>query len=384
MNVFSTMPPPGRQFRLSSARPEAPARKVGVLLTSHGDIDDTDTELRAYVREAVMRNRGIPLPGWTRPAVDVIGWPLEKQNLLAQYAAIGPTHYRENSEKQADAVTEALRARGIDGKAYVGYNFVHPSIDEAVERMRQDGITDIVVFNQGAQDSVASMGESVEETEAALQARATPSAPGESGWRPHASAVLRYNDDPRFEDLLTERLLRDAQKAFPGAPPGDVLILMTSHGLPERLINMGDHAVKDMRELYGRVSKRLQAEGYQTAHGFLNDDFFPGAKWSEPEAQSVAQQLVDDVLARRAVAPKHVLLDGRMSFTVHHRATMFDANVEARKVLETPTGPPWARYPGAEVKLAPNFDDDPGFAGLIADLTVEALNGRAADLQTLQ
>lgn len=366
--------------------PTPPARKVGVLLTSHGDIDDPDTQLRDYVRQAVLRNRGLPLPLWTRPIVDCIGWPLERQNLRAQYAAIGPTHYRERSEQQAKAVTDALHARGIDGQAYVGFNFTHPNIEEAAARMRADGVTDIVVFNQGAQNSVASMGESVEEVTEALGHLAAPNADpsGAPAWDPHARAVLRFNDDLRFENLLTDRLLADARAAFPNARPDEVLILLTSHGLPLRLIEQGDRAVDDMRNLYARVSKRLQAEGYQTAHAFLNDDFFPGAAWSQPKAVNAAQRLVEDVLARRAAPPKHVLLDGRMSFTVHHRATMYDADVETRAVLETPTGPPWARYPGAEVKLAPNFDDDPGFAGLIADLTVEALQGRAADLQTIR
>jgi protoporphyrin/coproporphyrin ferrochelatase len=344
---------------------------VGVLLTSHGDINDPATELREYVREAVLRNPGLPLPAWIRPAVDAIGWPLQKGTLLNQYGAIGPTNYKENSEAQAEAVTDALQAKGLNAKAYVGFNFTDPNIDAAVATLKADGIDDIVVFNQGAQDSIATMGESVHEVEQALDARPE--------YQPEVKAVLKYSDDKRFEDLLFTRLVEDAQRLFPGSKPEETLLFITSHGLPQRLIDQGDTATKDMMNLYGRLKERLEAKGYEVAHGYLNDDFFPGATWTSPKAIEVANKLVEDVTLGKRKAPKNVLLDGRLSFTIHHRATMFDADTEVRNVLTEPRGPAWSRFKGADVKLAPNFDGDPGFAKLIADLTAEALAGKAKD-----
>jgi protoheme ferro-lyase len=347
-------------------------RKVGVLLTSHGDIDDPGTQLRGYVREAVLRNPGLPLPASVRPVVDAIGWPLQKPNLLSQYGATGPTHYDANSQKQAAALTTALKDQGIEARAYVGYNFTHPNIEDAVRQMKEDGVTDVVVFNQGAQNSIATMGESVHEVQQAIERL--------PDWDVRVSAVNSFSDDPRFRKLLADRLAEDAQKAFPGAAPKDVLIFLTSHGLPQHLIDKGDRATKQMLSAYAAIRDDLVARGYQVEHGFLNDDFFPGARWTSPKAVDRAQQIVDDVTLGKCEAPKHVLLDGRLSFTVHHRATLFDANVQTRAVLEEPRGPAWNRFPGAEVKLAPNFDGDPGLAALYAELTAEALAGRAKDM----
>jgi protoheme ferro-lyase len=360
--------------RVSAAGDSQP-RKVGVLLTSHGDINDVKTELRGYVREAVLRNPGLPLPKWVRPAVDAAGWPLQKDNLLSQYAATGPTRYKENTELQAAAVTEALKKKGVDAKTYYGFNFMAPFIDDAIAKMKADGITDIVIFNQGAQNSVATMGESVMETEAALKAR--------PDYKPEVKAVLSYNDDPRFERLLGDRIIEDAKKAFPGSKPEDTLILMTSHGLPLRMVEQGDNATKEMMELYGKVKARLEKEGYQVEHGYLNDDFFPGAEWTSPKAKVVAEKLVEDVIYNRREAPKNVLLDGRLSFTIHHRATLFDANTEVRDILTEPSGPAWSRFKGTQVALAPNFDGDPRFGELIADLAVEALAGKAPETVTV-
>ncbi|MBM4378846.1 MAG: ferrochelatase, partial [Deltaproteobacteria bacterium] len=213
------------------------------------------------------------------------------------------------------------------------------------------------------------------EAEAALQAH--------PDYKPEVKAVLSYNDDPRFEQLLGDRLIEDAKRAFPGSKPEDTLILMTSHGLPLRLVQEGDDATKEMMELYGKVKARLEQEGYQVEHGYLNDDFFPGAEWTGPKAKVVAEKLVEDVIYKRREAPKNVLLDGRLSFTVHHRATLFDANTEVREILTEPAGPAWSRFKGVNVTLAPNFDGDPRFGALIADLAVEALAGKAPETVTL-
>jgi protoheme ferro-lyase len=353
-------------------RAVAQQRKIGVLLTSHGDIDDPKTELRGYVREAVLRNPGLPLPSSVRPIVDAIGWPLQKPNLLSQYAATGPTRYDDNSQKQAAALSKALKDQGIEARAYVGYNFMSPNVEDAVRQMKEDGVTDVIVFNQGAQDSVATMGESVHEVQDAIERL--------PDWDVRVTAVNSFSDDPRFRKLLADRLAEDAQKAFPGAAPKDVMIFLTSHGLPQHLIDKGDKATKQMMDAYDVIKADLVARGYQVEHGYLNDDFFPGARWTSPKATDRAQQIVDDVTLGKREAPKHVLLDGRLSFTVHHRATLFDANVEAREILETPRGPAWSRFKGAEVKLAPNFDDDPKFAALLATLTAEALAGKAKDM----
>ena len=75
-----------------------------------------------------------------------------------------------------------------------------------------------------------------------------------------------------------------------------------------------------------------------------------------------------------------VLMDGRLSFTTHHRATLFDLDVDAREIIEEtpdlqPNGEVHPLYRPLTAVLAPNWDDDPGFAALMAELTIEALRG---------
>lgn len=336
--------------------------EVGVLLGSHCDIDDPDTELESYVKSAFLKNDGIPLPDWIRgPLSDPAYW-LSYGTVRSQYDAIGPTHYRANAKLQVDATTAALRAAGVNGKAYLGCDFTTPSIASALDRMRSDGVKQIVLFNKGAQYSIATGGEHMEDAIEYLKEHPT--------WKPRFVMVKEFSSDPRFRDLLGDVIERDVKAAFPGAPTRDVCILVASHGLPLHLVDRGDPATAQMLEVVEVLQQRFAA--YDLRHGFLNDDFFPGAAWTTPKAIDVAHDL-------RTESCPNVFLDGRLSFTTHHRATLYDLDVEVRAVLEEPDlqpdGTPHPLYTPAKIVFGQQFDDEPGLARLYAELTKEALAG---------
>ena len=134
---------------------------------------------------------------------------------------------------------------------------------------------------------------------------------------------------------------------------------------------MGDPATEQMLEVVEDLKQRLPQ--YPIYHGFLNDDFFPGAAWVDPPSDDTAWDIRNDSCPA-------TLMDGRLSFTTHHRATLFDLDVAAREIIEdTPdlqgNGEPHPLYKPLKAVLAPQWDDEPGFAILMAELTIEALRG---------
>lgn len=343
--------PPVASIPSAGAGARTPMR-VGVLLTSHGDID-ARSELQPYVRLAVLKNGALPAPDWARPLIAAIGWWIERPELLMQYDAIGPTEYHSKSLEQVAAVNAALEDAGIDGQAYLGYNFTTPLIDDALEQMKRDGITHVVVFNKGAQYSLATMAESIEEVKSYFEKQ-------KSDWHPAVTAVRDFNDDPRFLQTLKAAILDDVARELPGVPSEEITVFLTHHGLPMPLIEQrGDNATKDMARLIEAL--RLELPGFDLRSGFLNDDFIPGIDWTQPDAESMAREIANSTR-------KHVLLDGRVSFTTHHRATLFDANVEARGIIE-------ASDPAKDVRFLPNFDGDPRLGKLFVTLTREAIAG---------
>lgn len=324
--------------------------KVGLLFASHGDIDDAEKELEAYIKVSFQKNVGIPLPSWSRNILTNPAYALSVRTVRAQYDIIGATKYRSNSQAQANLITEKLQAALPGAKAYLGYNFTAPFIEETLDVMKRDGVTKIVVMNKGAQFSYASSGENHEDTLKYFDKNPDFDA--------EVLGVLSYSDDPRFIDVLAQALDADAKRLFPGVPAAEVCLLVGSHGLPQWLINSGDSAITQMQRNVMDLRRALPQ--YKVYHGFLNDDFFPGAQWVAPKAIDLAPELV-------AGKCKNVLMDGRLSFTTHHRATLYDLNVEVKKFIEK-------EVPAARVVLAPNFDTDPRFAQFVADLTKDTLD----------
>lgn len=342
---------------------------IAVLLASHGDIDDLK-ELESYIKVSFNKNVGIPLPYWARPAVTEPAYQLSVNTVSSQYKIIGSTKYRENSQKQIDALAKALAESGIKAKVYYGFNFTTPFISDAMEQIKKDGIKRIVMFNQGAQCSWASQGENMKDIREYLHEHPEYDA--------EVLAYREYSNDKRFRDLLHDVIMRDVKEKFPGKSPAFTCVMVASHGLPTRMTDEGDPAIKQMKSAFEYVAAK--AKPYKFYHGFLNDDFIPGATWASPASDEVALKMRSDDC-------KYILLDARLSFTVDHRATLFDLDTEARQILETKdpkkdwkSSLTWSK---PQVELASHFDGDPGLAKLYATLTKEALS-RNGDLEIIK
>lgn len=342
---------------------------VAVILASHGDIDSM-SELESYIKVSFQKNVGIPLPYWVRPAITDPAYKLSVGEVRSQYEIIGATKYRENTQKQIDALDTALKEVGLKAKAYYGFNFTTPFIADTMEQIKKDGIKKVVIFNQGAQCSWASQGENMNDAREYLIEH--PEFDAEViGYR-------EYSNDTRFRDLLYDVVMRDVKDKFGDKTAGFTCVLMASHGLPTRMTNDGDPAIRQMNEAFDYVAAK--AKPFKFYHGFLNDDFIPGATWAQPESSEVAKKM-------RADDCRNILMDARLSFTVNHRATLFDLNTEARQILEAKdpkqnwqASLTWTK---PKVELANHFNGDVGYAKLMAELTKEAL-ARKGDLEIIK
>lgn len=337
-------------------------KPIGIFLTSHGDIDGYE-EIEPYIRSAFLKNVGVPLSKtWREWLQDPAYW-LSRDLIEDQYELIGPTNYRANAQLQIDALQAELDRRGVPAKVYIGYNFMPPFIEDTAAQMEADGVEEIVVFNKGAQFSLATLGESIEELEHYLEKRPE--------WDVKVTAVSQFSDDPRFIDLYVKTLRADLDNYFPNVPSQDRCVLIASHGLPMRLIEMGDPAVDQMLKTFEVLKESIPESPFY--HGFLNDDFFPGTEWVSPSAPDTAHEM-------RSVSCPAVLMDARLSFTTHHRATLYDLEVDVRSILEEPdlqgNGEVHPLYNSPKVIFADQWDADLGFAKLLASLSEEALKGQ--------
>ena len=187
------------------------------MLTSHGDIDEYE-EIEGYLRTAFLKNVGVPLPRLVREIIEDPAYWIARDGIEEQYEIIGATEYRANADIQAEAIRLALDAKGVKANVYVGYNFMPPFVEDAVEAARADGVEELVVFNKGAQYSLATLGESIEEIEGYLE-KTDP-------WDARIVAVKQFSNDDKFRSSLPMYLA--GPWAIPDQDPADICLFIAS------------------------------------------------------------------------------------------------------------------------------------------------------------
>lgn len=78
------------------------------------------------------------------------------------YKAIGGgSPLRRITQEQADALAEALHAKGLPASVYVGMRYWHPYTEEAVQQIKDDGVGKLVILPLYPQFSISTSGSSL-------------------------------------------------------------------------------------------------------------------------------------------------------------------------------------------------------------------------------
>ncbi len=333
--------------------------KVGVLFASYGDIDAPE-EAEAYVKAAILDPDIAPIPNLLRPLVASVGWSMTGEATKEEYRRIGGgTQYRAAARQQAQLVVEALGKQGLSAKAYTGFVFVAPHIVETMAQVQADGITDLIVFNQGAQYSAVTQGINFREVRRYLGQHPE--------WKVQVTGVRSFSDDPRFVELMAQSVEAGIAQNFAQTPAEELCLLFPLHGVPSKLPEQGDPAIPQMLRLVDAMRARFSE--YPIFYGFQNHDEFPGSQWVQPKVEAVAADMANDPRC------KSVLIDGRGSFTIDNLETFYDQGVTQREILEQGN-------PQIKIAVSPMFNSELAFVELMATLSREALQGKG-DLERL-
>lgn len=336
----------------------ASERKIGVLFASYGDVDKPE-EVKNYVISAIKDPDIAPIPGFLKGLVANLGWLLTGKGAVEEYKVIGGSNYRATARHQADEVAKQLAATGLAVKTYTGFVFTYPYIHQTMEQIQKDGITDLIVFNQGGQYSKVTQGINVREVTKYLKAHPE--------YLPLVKIVRSFSDDARFRDLLAKSIQTGLSESFSETNPSDVCIFLPTHGLPMALPNNGDPAYFQMLAAYEDMKTRFS--DHLVATGFQNHSEL-GTQWTLPDSDKQASWLV------KSAGCKNILINGRISFTVDNIETLYDQNVGQRNVI-------LKADPHAKVVVQKSFNSESEFVMLLAEFTIDALQGKG-DLETIQ
>lgn len=224
------------------------------------------------------------------------------------YEAIGGSSpILQFTEDQAKAVGEHL---GPGFKTYAAMRNWSPYIPTVVDRLVEEGATEVVGVPLYPQRSRATSGSAMRELRRAMRKRA-PSIP--------VYELCCFPDEPGFVDSFASPI----QAVYDGLSAerqAKVHVLFTAHGLPQKVIDRGDpylaHVQATVRAVMARLPKGV-------AHGISFQSRATKAKWLEPATEDALDALAKDGVKDVIVVP--------VAFVTEHVETLFELDMLLRE-----------------------------------------------------
>jgi ferrochelatase len=313
---------------------------IGVLVMAYGTASGPDDVERYYTD---IRGGRPPTPG-------------HLEELRERYAAIGNRFpLLEITRQQAEGLERELNlAEPGAFRTYLGMKHSPPSIAEAVERMRADGIERAIAIVMAPHWSKMSVESYVERVRAELTE-------GPTGW----AFVRSYHDHPGFVSFLADRVAH-ALAELDAAERDGATVVFSAHSLPVR--SLEDRSLRCLRCDWCEDSCRYRDGLTETADlvaaelglarhtiawqsaGRTDDPW-----WGPP---------IEDVIADLSSQGCPAVVVCSAGFVADHLEILYDLDVEAQAIAE---------QGGMRLVRTEMPNADPAFVRVLADVVRKQL-----------
>jgi len=323
-NAAVTFAHPPRSFATSSRNYEASAAavppKTGILMLNMGG-PETLNDVNGFLTRLFLDRDLMVLPLQKR-----LGPLIAKRRtpkIQEQYDKIGggsPIYYWTNLQGQKMVeILDRLSPETAPHKHYVGFRYVHPLTEEAVEEMEADGIQHAVAFSQYPQYSCSTTGSSLNAIHRHYLSRGSPPS---MRW----SAIDRWPIDPLLVKTHAQHV-RDALDKFPAEVRNDVVLLFSAHSLPMMVVDRGDPYPQEVGATVQMVMEEL---GYSNPYRLVWQSKVGPKQWLGPATDDVIKGLVE--------RGKKDLLLVPIAFTSDHIETLYELDYEYASQLAEEVG----------------------------------------------
>jgi protoporphyrin/coproporphyrin ferrochelatase len=272
-----------------------PDRVIGVLVMSYGTPESME-DIEAYYTH--IRRGHAPTPE-------------QLAELKQRYEAIvgGVFPLRENTNRQVEGLQEALdRMKPGLYRCYQGLKHARPYIEDGVEQMARDGITEAVGIVLAPHYSVMSVGTYIKRAQEKAM---------DAGIR--MSFVEEYHLHPKLIATLADRLVAGLRKFGSDAEPADVKVLFSAHSLPERILEMGDPYVQQLMATSGAVAEASGVTNWEFTWQSAGRTREP---WLGPDILETMERLQTEGVKQVLSAP--------IGFVSDHLEVLYDLDIEAK------------------------------------------------------
>ncbi|KAG2491943.1 hypothetical protein HYH03_009676 [Edaphochlamys debaryana] len=325
--------------------------KVGVLLLNLGGPERL-SDVKPFLYNLFADPDIIRLPQtvkFLQPLLATIISTLRAPKSAEGYKAIGGgSPLRKITDEQAEALAAALRAKGQAADVYVGMRYWHPYTEEALEDIKRDGVTRLVILPLYPQFSISTSGsslrllESLFRSDAALKSLRHTVIPSWYQRRGYVCAMV---------DLMVQELAKFRDRE-------NVEIFFSAHGVPKSYVEeAGDPYKEEMEECVRLIMEELRARGHANSYTLAYQSRVGPAEWLKPYTDESIRQLGARGVKSMLAVP--------ISFVSEHIETLEEIDMEYRELAEESGIRNWGRVP------ALNTND--AFIGDLADAVLEAL-----------
>ncbi|CAH9070275.1 unnamed protein product, partial [Cuscuta europaea] len=334
-----------------STAPLVADEKFGVLLLNLGG-PETLEDVQPFLFNLFADPDIIRLPRLFRflqnplaQFISVVRAPKSKEG----YASIGGgSPLRRITDAQAEALKKALWEKEVPANVYVGMRYWHPFTEEAIEQIKRDGITKLVVLPLYPQFSISTSGSSLRLLESIFR---------EDDYLVNMqhTVIPSWYQRKGYIKAMTDLIQKELGKF---ECPQEVMIFFSAHGVPLAYVEeAGDPYKAEMEECVDLIMEELEKRKINNAYTLAYQSRVGPVEWLKP--------YTDDTIIELGQRGVKSLLAVPISFVSEHIETLEEIDVEYKQLALESGIQNWGRVPA--------LGCEPSFISDLADAVVESI-----------
>lgn len=334
---------------VSGGSSPASTSPVALILMTYGTPDGPDT-VESYLYNIFVDPDLIELPWYMAPFRTLLARKISKsrrEEAAHNYRRLpgGRSPLNELTLAQGEAVAQRL-AGEASLRPFLGMRYWHPRVDDAVRRIVDAGIRDVVLLPMYPQFARATNTSSLNDFKRAVR---------ELGVRDlRVRAVCCFPDNPKMIQAMANAIRR-VLDAIPEGERAATPLLFSAHGLPQAVVDRGDPYRSHVE-----TTTRLVVEALGGHPRVINcfQSRVGRQVWIKPYTEDVIQELIAEKVKRIILYP--------VSFITEHSETLFELDMLYGDMI---------REAGIDFHRVPALGTDPLFIDGLADEVRSALAG---------
>jgi protoporphyrin/coproporphyrin ferrochelatase len=256
----------------------------------------------------------------------------------------GKSPILELTEAQGRALEEKLKeTRPV--KVVIAMRYWKPFTDEAIQQLKQKGITDVVLLPLYPHYSISTTGSSLNEWNRAVKRRQV------GHW--NVKIVREYPTHDDFIASFVDRI-NEALDRFPPDKRESVHLVFSAHGTPVKLVRKGDPYKFQIMDTVNAIMRQGM---YKQNHTLCYQSRVGPEKWLEPFTDDTVERLAKESVKNMLIVP--------VAFVSEHIETLYELDVEVREIAE--------EHGVEQFEVMPALNDHPKYIDALADLTLSAI-----------